>query len=523
MSEVVSVPSGWVKTTLGEVYFNKSTGVVPSRTPNKLFELYSVPSFSSGYPEIVLGQNIGSNKQTVCPGAVLVCKINPRINRIWVVGDYTNNDKIASTEWIVFWPIEGVVPKYLCYYMQQNVFRDFLASHASGVGGSLMRVKPETFADYPFLLPPTNEQRRIVAKIEELFSHLDAGVAALERAKANLKRYRAAVLKAAVEGKLTAEWRARHPDVEPASELLKRILAERRRKWEEEQLAKYAAKGKTPPKNWKDKYREPAKPDIDNLPRLPEGWCWATVEQIGMLGEQPVLTGPFGTTLGRSDFVSSGVPLLTIGCLTESGLSLDKALYITEDKARQLSRYRVRLGDLLFSRSASIGRVGYVTSECQGAVINYHLMRLRLASSAINPLYFYFFVQGSTVVTDYLREVNHGATRDGINTKELLRLPVAIPSMKEQEVIINELERQLSSIRNTVFQVEACLRRILRLRQAILKRAFEGKLVPQDPNDEPASVLLERIREERRLSEGTKAKRAARKVKARKSKGVKAS
>ena len=108
---------------------------------------------------------------------------------------------------------------------------------------------------------PLNEQRRIVAKIDELFSDLDAGVAALERARANLKRYRAAVLKAAVEGKLTEQWRAEHPATEPASKLLERILAERRKKWEVDQLAKYAAAGKTPPKDWREKYVEPAGPD----------------------------------------------------------------------------------------------------------------------------------------------------------------------------------------------------------------------------------------------------------------------
>lgn len=134
--------------------------------------------------------------------------------------------------------------------------------------------------DSEFPVAPLAEQRRIVAKIEELFSDLDAGVAALERVKANLKRYRAAVLKAAVEGKLTAQWRAKHPNTEPASILLERILAERRKKWEADQLAKFAAAGKQPPKNWRDKYQEPAAPDTTNLPALPKGWCWATVEQF---------------------------------------------------------------------------------------------------------------------------------------------------------------------------------------------------------------------------------------------------
>ena len=117
-----------------------------------------------------------------------------------------------------------------------------------------------------------SEQRRIVAKIEELFSDLDAGVAALKRIKANLKRYRAAVLKAAVEGRLTEAWRAKHPNTEPATKLLERILAERRKKWEADQLAKFAAAEKTPPKGWREKYVEPLPPDTSGLPELPQGW-----------------------------------------------------------------------------------------------------------------------------------------------------------------------------------------------------------------------------------------------------------
>ena len=104
----------------------------------------------------------------------------------------------------------------------------------------------------------------------------------LTRVREKLKLYRASVLKAAVEGTLTAEWRAQHPKVEPASELLKRILAERRRRWEEEQLRKFKEKGQEPPKNWKAKYKEPVAPDTANLPPLPEGWCWATARSASL-------------------------------------------------------------------------------------------------------------------------------------------------------------------------------------------------------------------------------------------------
>lgn len=351
------------------------------------------------------------------------------------------------------------------------------------------------FAEVEFPLPPLAEQRRVVERLDELFSDLDAGVAALVRARANLKKYRAAVLKAAVTGELTKEWRANHPSAKPATKLLDQILAERRRRWEEVQQEKFASAGKSTPKEWQSKYQEPAPPDTNDLPQLPPHWCWASVDQVAEPGEQPVMTGPFGSMLGREDFLDTGIPLLTIGCLTEAGITLDKACYISDEKAQELSRYTVREGDLLFSRSASVGRVGYVTKALAGSLINYHIMRLRLADSVLLPNYFVSYVRGAGEVRSYLRKVNHGATRDGINSESLLSMPVAIPPLDEQVAIVSEVDQQVSVIAAAEDYIGASLKRAERLRQGILKEAFAGRLVPQDPKDEPASVLLERMRQ----------------------------
>ena len=197
------IPAGWSKTTLGEIRQKRGRTVDPRKTPDTNYELYSVPSFETQKPELVRGSAIGSSKGEVTPRAVLLCKINPRINRVWVVGYKNARELIASTEWIQFPPIDNVDPDFLCYYMQREDFRQFLAMNVSGVGGSLMRVKPKTIEDYPIPLPPLPEQRRIVARIEELFSRVAAGVAALRQAKAQLQRYRQSVLNAAVTGELT--------------------------------------------------------------------------------------------------------------------------------------------------------------------------------------------------------------------------------------------------------------------------------------------------------------------------------
>ena len=152
------------------------------------------------------------------------------------------------------------------------------ASHINT--GDRPRVDFDQIKVFKLLLPPISEQERIADALDELLSDLDAAVAALERAQVKLKHYRAVVLKAAVEGALTADWRADHPNTEPASALLSRSLVERRCRWEEAQLLKFKETGKAPPKGWKMKYTEPAEPDITNLPPLPKGSCWASLDQL---------------------------------------------------------------------------------------------------------------------------------------------------------------------------------------------------------------------------------------------------
>ncbi len=112
-----ALPQGWVWTTLGEVHVDLSKGIDPEKFPESIFELYSVPNFEFKKPEIIKGSTIKSNKQIIEPGTVLLCKINPRINRVWVVENHSESLKIASTEWIPFFKLSSLAPEYLCYYL----------------------------------------------------------------------------------------------------------------------------------------------------------------------------------------------------------------------------------------------------------------------------------------------------------------------------------------------------------------------------------------------------------------------
>jgi len=127
------LPEGWVWTTLGEIRFDLAKGIVPSNFPEQFFELYSVPSFDLGIPQILQGKDIKSNKQIVDSNTVLLCKINPRLNRAWIVGNFSAHTKIASTEWLPFFNVPMIVPMYLCYHLRQNFVRDYFAANASGL------------------------------------------------------------------------------------------------------------------------------------------------------------------------------------------------------------------------------------------------------------------------------------------------------------------------------------------------------------------------------------------------------
>jgi type I restriction enzyme S subunit len=198
----------------------------------------------------------------------------------------------------------------------------------------------------------------------------------------------------------------------------------------------------------------------------------AVLSELGAAGEQTVLTGPFGANLGKEDFVASGVPVFTIGCLGVDGIERSKLFHVSSQKAKELSAYRLREGDFLFSRMASVGRVGFVPAGLDGALFNYHLMRLRLNSAAIIPKLFYYYVRGSEAVRLYLDAVSRGATRDGINTRLLRNMPVHLPPLAEQQRIVAKIDNLSAKSRRAREHLDHFPRLVEKYKQAILAAAY---------------------------------------------------
>jgi type I restriction enzyme S subunit len=437
-------------------------------------------------------------------GDVIMAKITPCMEngKMAVVPKLRGGVCFGSTEFHVIRPEYGIEPRWIAnFLLQHEVRRAALRQMAGGVGQ--MRV-PAAFLEATRMpVPPANEQIHISDAIDELFSDLDAGVAALERVREKLKLYRASILKAAVEGAVTAEWRAQHPHTEPASELLQRILVERRRRWEEDQLARFKAKGQEPPQNWMAKYKEPAAFDTTSLPPLPERWSWCSGDTLFNF----ITSGSRGWARYCAD---EGALFIRMGNLDHGliRLDLEETQRVKPPADSEGMRTRVEARDILISITADVGMIALVPDDIEEAYINQHVALARPVLPALGAFVAWYMASPSGGQLR-LKDLQHGATKVGLGLDDIRNVAIPLPPLSEQEAIVEAIEDQLSVVDHLAADLNAKRKSAQTLRQAILRHAFAGHLVQQDPNDEPASELLKRIVAERaaRACESAAAKR----------------
>lgn len=346
-------------------------------------------------------------------------------------------------------------------------------------------------------IAPVSEQTRIVAKLEELLSDLDAGVAELKAAQQKLTQYRQSLLKAAVEGALTVSWRkaqrARQQPTESGAQLLSRILQERRARWESKQLAKFQEQGKTPPRDWQKKYPEPVQPDTTDLPALPEGWVWASLD---MLGE--IASGVAKGSKRDEKTPVREVPYLRVANVQRGYLDLTevKTILATE---RDIEELKLCDGDVLFNEGGDrdkLGRGWVWRDEVKECIHQNHVFRMRPWVPDLKPELISH--HGNTFGKQWFQDAGKQTTNlASINMTMLRAFPVPVAPAEEQAQILAQLNEQLGSLDRQEQSVLLALKQSTAQRQNLLRAAFSGQLVPQDPNDEPVSVLLERIRAER--------------------------
>jgi type I restriction enzyme, S subunit len=496
MSEVDAIPDSWRWVEIQDIA-TTATGGTPNRRINEYFggEIPWVKSGELGDGRVFESEesltNLGlssSNAKLFPKGTLCVALYGATVGKLGVLEmDAATNQAVCG----IFLP--SIVDRQFVFHYLASI-RKKLIQQAKG--GAQPNISNGLIRQTRIPIAPLNEQRRIVGKIEELFSDLDAGVAALERARANLKRYRAAVLKAAVEGDLTAEWRAQHPDTEPASQLLTRILKQRREKWEADQLTKLQSAGKEPPKNWREKYVEPSPPDTNGLPELPKEWCWTTMELLASETSNSIGAGPFGTIFKAHDFRDAGIPIIFLRHVQPGKYVTRKPGFMDLHKWEQLfkTEYSVFGGELLVTKLGEPpGTAAIYPYDIGPAMVTPDVIKMRPEQNAVCAEYLMHYMN-SVVGKAFASGVAFGTTRMRLTLPLFKDLPVPLPPLREQKEITAAIAEAISQIDAAEAAIARDLQRAGRLRQSILQQAFTGQLVPQDPTDEPASALLDRLR-----------------------------
>lgn len=486
MSEL---PEGWANARLRDLT-EPTAGWNPRLATSKTFRYVDIEAVDNAAQrigtvrEIPVAEAPSRARVQIKTGDVIFSLVRPYLKNIARVPEDLDG-QVASTAFVTLRPPPGIASRFLYYQLVQ----DTLIKSIPTYGNSPPAARDEEFLDLAVPVAPSQEQDRISAKVEELLSDLDAGVAALERARANLKRYRATVLKAAVEGRLTEKWRAAHSGAEPAEKLLERILVERRKNWEKAQLKKYAEKGQSPPKGWKELYPEPAKPNVTSLPSLPKGWCWTTVESVGdvLLGRQRApqfLTGRFPRKY------------LRVANIKDDRIEFDDVEEMDFDETH-FAKYRLLPGDILVSEGQSpelVGQSAIFRGELEDLCFQKTLHRYRALTNGVTAEYAQLVFRAHVLTGVFMRLASITTNIAHLTLEKFCAAPFPLAPADEQIEIVRLADQSLSSIEHVRKQTEVERVRSNRLRQSILKRAFEGKLVPQDPKDEPASELLARIR-----------------------------
>lgn len=408
-------------------------------------------------------------------------------------------------------PFSGVNAKFLmlmCQYFTHQILAD-----CSKQGTTVASINTSSLQGFKVPLAPSPEQRRIVAKIEALFSEIDHGVEELKAAQQKLKRARQALLKAAFEGKLTARWRAENPDkLESPEALRRRIQAEReayhRRQLEEWEKAVEAWKASG------SEGRRPRKPRLDKIinnpffdnclndNEIPDSWVWL---QIGNVSSGP----EYGTSSKSSPF--GDVPVVRMGNLQKSRIDWTDLVYSSDRD--EVDGYTLYPGDILFNRTNSpelVGKAAIYRGE-RPAIFAGYLIRVNHINSIVNSEYLNYFFASGLALQQGAELKTDGVNQSNINGKKLASYYFPCCSMDEQEALVNDLDSKMSEIDQMEVVLQVSLQRAESLKQSILKQAFSGRLVSQDPEDEPVSELLARIRAEREAQQQAAPRRRRRK------------
>jgi type I restriction enzyme S subunit len=483
------LPQGWARAILAEVCLHVEKHD-PRQRPNGRFAYIDIGGIEKH--RIVAAKSISGAeapsraRQLVRAGDTLLSTVRTYLKKTALVTDELNG-AIASTGFCVLRPARGMDPRFVFYRVIADDFVALLT--AKQTGSSYPAVRDRDVLEEEVAVPPSAEQRRIVTAIEEHFSRLDMAESLLNRGEMNLGRMRDLVLELAAQGSLAPQ----DPMERPASETIEQLRARAT-----ESRDGSVREPKTPRKRSVFSDRD--------LPQLPAGWIWCRARDVCS-----VITNGDTPPANRMQAESGDVPFIKVHNLTKIGqldFTTKRTFIDRETHEGELARSRLQPGDVLINIvGPPLGKVALVPRTFPEWNTNQAVVAFRTYADAIDPRLLAIWLQSARVVDRLLRTAKATAGQFNLALSACRDLPIPIPPRQEQERVLIEVERQLSLVDALAGSVATALRRGAALRQSILRQAFTGNLVPQDPSDEPASVLLERIAAERAAAPKPRRKR----------------
>ena len=481
------LPKGWVKTTLGELAEPSRERVLPTEDPaTRYVGLEHIEPQTMKLIGYSYAREVRSSSMRYLKGDVLYGKMRPYLNKVWLA----EFDGLCSAEFLVLQKRSGLINQFLALRLNAE---DFVTFANGQVSGERPRVDFEKLSSFPILLPPTAEQERIVAKLNSALSRTERAETAVRRAQERLRRYRDAVLHSAVTGELTSAWREAHrrsknDKTETSEALLQRLLAARRIRWESTKLQRLQVEGNVPKDAlWKSGYPEPIPPDTNELTEVPKTWTWASLDQCFQVERGRFSVRP------RNDpaYYDGKHPFVQIGDLPRDGGPIRTYSQTLNEKGLAVSKKFPHGSILLAIVGATIANTGVLTFEacCPDSLVAIQSDDVTLLGFADLWLRANKFKLRSTAVAS--------GGQPNINLAILHPFAIPLPSLAEQAEVVREVVWRLSAADRLAAKLEQQLARAREMRQELLRDAFAGRLVRQDPTNEPASVLLERMRTEK--------------------------
>ena len=451
------VPQGWVLVTLGEVTAPRGDKADPSDLDDLPF--IGLEEVEAHTGRIIRMQTTSGLKSAVAlfgKDDLLYGRLRPYLNKVVLA----EGSGAASAEFIILPPSEALEQSYLQRTLMSPDFVQFTGLRSTG---DRPRVSFEGVSDYQFPLPPRPEQRRIVAKMDSLTGKSRRAREHLDHIPRLVEKYKQAVLVAAFSGRFRA---MSVGYVDKVSEALDKLRREHR-------AQNTISAGSSP----------------DALFPIPTHWCWATAETVVEPGAEIV----YGI-VQPGPKLTSGVRYVRGTDIENGRIKLDQLLFTSAEIASRYERASLRGGDVLLGIIRAT-KVAIVPEELTGGNITQGTARFR-PSRLIRTSFLAYWLE-SRPAQSWLHSKYRGIDMPGLNLRDVRRLPVPLPPIEEQQFIETGIQRAFTWIDRLASEATSAHRLINRLDQAVLAKAFRGELVPQDAEDEPASLLLDRIKAER--------------------------